>query len=87
MMKRKRVGTGTSVKSPRLVPEVKRTKAVTGFSRKGTSPTKIFDASAPGGIFLIKWVLPYKLIKTHKFLVSNHINIQKYKFYSIFNTI
>lgn len=58
---RNRVGTGTSVKSPNKTDWERRTKADSGFSKKSTSPTKIFDASAPCGIFRIKWAFPYKI--------------------------
>lgn len=34
----------------------KRTKAVIGFSRKSTSPTSTLEASAPGGIFFMKFM-------------------------------
>lgn len=52
---RKRVGTGTSVRSPRTWALVKRTNATIWWLRYSTSPTRIFAASAPGGIFFMKW--------------------------------
>ena len=64
-MNMKRVGTGTSVRSPRINALVSRIKAETGFSKISTSPTKTLDASAPGGIFLKKDVFP--LTKQHRF--------------------
>ncbi len=48
------VGTGTSVKSPSMAALLSRTKAMIGCVKKSTSPTKMLDASAPGGIFLAK---------------------------------
>ena len=53
-MKINRVGTGTSVRSPSNWALLRRTKARTGWLRKSTSPTRILEASAPGGIFLAK---------------------------------
>lgn len=47
------VGTGTSVKSPKMWAWFSRIKADRGLSRKSTSPTRILLASAPGGIFRI----------------------------------
>ena len=58
-MNRNRVGTGTSVIFPKAAAWFSRINADKVFSRKSTSPTKILDVSAPGGIFLIKWVLPW----------------------------
>lgn len=80
-MKRNRVGTGTSVKSPKNVAWFSRINADKVFSRKSTSPTKMLDASAPGGIFLIKWVFPWnyenfnywnRYVKTWKFTHLQH---------------
>ena len=51
----KRVGTGTSVMSPRMVAFWRRTNATIWWLRKSTSPTRMLDASAPGGIFFMKW--------------------------------
>ena len=51
-------GTGTSVRSPKNVPWLNRMKAESGLSRKSTSPTRMFEASAPGGILRIKWRFP-----------------------------
>lgn len=48
------VGTGTSVKSLRMIGCNSRTKATTGWFKKSTSPTRMLAASAPGGIFFIK---------------------------------
>ena len=53
-MNRKRVGIGTSVKSPRCADFLRRMKAISGCSRKSTSPTMMLEASAPGGSFLKK---------------------------------
>lgn len=47
------VGTGTSVRPPSVVAWAKRTKDTKGFSRKSTSPTRTFDASASRGIFFM----------------------------------
>lgn len=52
------VGTGTSVRSPRTTAWLRRMKQDRVRSRKSTSPTRMLLASAPGGIFLMKWVLP-----------------------------
>ena len=57
-MKMKRVGTGTSVKSPNTTGWTSRMKAETGFSRQSTSPTRTFEASAPAGIFFKNEVFP-----------------------------
>ena len=57
-MKMKRVGTGTSVKSPKTTGWTSRMKAETGFSRQSTSPTRTFEASAPAGIFFKNEVFP-----------------------------
>lgn len=48
------VGTGTSVKSPMMAAEFNLMKADNVLVRKSTSPTRMFDASAPGGILRIK---------------------------------
>lgn len=48
------VGTGTSVRSPMIAAEFNRMKADSVLGRKSTSPTRMFDASAPGGILRIK---------------------------------
>lgn len=48
------VGTGTSVRSPIIAAELRRMKADRVFVRKSTSPTRMFEASAPGGILRIK---------------------------------
>lgn len=52
------VGTGTSVRSPITAAWLSLMKQESVRSRKSTSPTKILLASAPGGIFRIKCVLP-----------------------------
>ena len=44
-----RVGIGTSVRSPMTQLLERRMNAAIGFSRKSTSPTKTFDASAFDG--------------------------------------
>ena len=48
------VGTGTSVKSRRIMGCKSLTKPTTGWFRKSTSPTRMLAASAPGGIFFMK---------------------------------
>lgn len=48
------VGTGTSVKSRRMIGCSSLTKVTTGWFRKSTSPTRMLAASAPGGIFFMK---------------------------------
>lgn len=53
------VGTGTSVSPPRVVACARRTKATKGLSRKSTSPTSTFDASASLGIFFMNLFLSY----------------------------
>lgn len=60
MMKRNLVGTGTSVRSPRIAASCRRMKAEKGFSKKATSPTRMLEASAPFGIFFMKWLLTLK---------------------------
>ena len=37
-----------------MVASCRRMKADKGFSKKSTSPTRMFDASAPFGIFFMK---------------------------------
>lgn len=51
------MGTGTSVRSPSIAALFRRMKAEIGFSRKSTSPTRMLLASAPLGIFLMKFKL------------------------------
>lgn len=46
---------GTSVRPLSSTAGDRRTKATTGRSRKSSSPTKTLEASAPGGIFFMKW--------------------------------
>ena len=70
-----RVGTGTSVRSPRINALESRIKAETGFSKISTSPTSTFDASAPDGIFLKKDVFPFK--KQSSFLLSLSLFLKK----------
>ena len=53
-MKMKRVGTGTSVRSPKIVASLSRIKADKGLSRMLSSPTRMLEASAPFGIFFMK---------------------------------
>lgn len=48
------VGTGTSVKSRRIMGCSSLTNVTTGWFRKSTSPTRMLAASAPGGIFFMK---------------------------------
>lgn len=50
------VGTGTSVRPVIRTAGDSRTKAIIGFSRKSTSPTSTLEASAPGGIFFMKFM-------------------------------
>lgn len=50
------VGTGTSVRPVIRTAGANRTKAIMGFSRKSTSPTSTLEASAPGGIFFMKFI-------------------------------
>lgn len=47
------VGTGTSVRAPSMTACCRRTNATKGFSRKSTSPTSTFDASASRGNFFM----------------------------------
>lgn len=54
-----RVGTGTSVRPERSTAGESLTKAIIGLSKKSTSPTNTFDASAPEGIFLMKFISTY----------------------------
>ena len=61
MMKRNLVGTGTSVRSPSIAASCRRMKAEKGFSKKSTSPTRMLEASAPFGIFFMKWLLTLKV--------------------------
>lgn len=54
MMKRKRVGTFTSVRLPSITALDRRMKPTMGVVSMGDSPTRMLDASAPAGIFLAK---------------------------------
>ena len=56
----KRVGTGTSVRSAISIAFCRRMKATSGSDRHSTSPIRMFDASAPGGIFFRKCSLYYR---------------------------
>lgn len=47
------VGKGTSVRSPKDLASVNRTKAVIWYFRQSNSPTSILAASAPSGIFFM----------------------------------
>lgn len=47
------VGTGTSVRAPSMTACCRRTNATKGVSRKSTSPTSTFDASASRGNFFM----------------------------------
>ena len=55
-MKRNLVGTGTSVKSPKCEASERRMNAESGLSSSFSSPTRMLEASAPGGIFFMKWL-------------------------------
>lgn len=66
------VGTGTSVKSRRMMGCRSRTKPTTGWFRKSTSPTRMLAASAPGGIFFMKC----RLWKHQKLWLQQSIRIQ-----------
>lgn len=59
------VGTGTSVNPERRTAGASLTNAIIGLSKKSTSPTRTLDASAPEGIFLMKFISTYwqKIIK------------------------
>lgn len=46
---------GTSAKPLSSTAGANRTNATTGRSRNSSSPTRTFEASAPGGIFFMKW--------------------------------
>lgn len=46
---------GTSARPLSSTAGAKRTKATTGRSRNSSSPTRTLEASAPGGIFFMKW--------------------------------
>ena len=59
-MKMNRVGTQTSVSSANRMAFCRRMNATSGSVKQSTSPTRIFDASAPGGIFFKKCSLNYK---------------------------
>lgn len=53
------VGTGTSVKAPSITAFCRRTNATNGASRKSTSPTSTFDASASLGNFFMNLFLSF----------------------------
>jgi len=59
-MKMNRVGTQTSVRSANRMAFCRRIKATRGSVKHSTSPTRIFAASAPGGIFFRKCSLNYR---------------------------
>lgn len=46
---------GTSARPLSSTAGARRTKATTGRSRNSNSPTRTLEASAPGGIFFMKW--------------------------------
>ena len=46
---------GTSARPLSSTAGDRRMKATTGRSRNSSSPTRTLDASAPGGIFFMKW--------------------------------
>lgn len=46
---------GTSARPLSSTAGARRMKATTGRSRNSSSPTRTLDASAPGGIFFMKW--------------------------------
>lgn len=46
---------GTSASPLSSTAGARRMKATTGRSRNSSSPTRTLDASAPGGIFFMKW--------------------------------
>lgn len=54
------VGTGTSVRPPRVVAWARRTNATKGLLRKSTSPTKTLEASASLGIFFMNLFFNYR---------------------------
>lgn len=60
------MGTGTSVRPVIRTAGDSRTKAIMGFSRKSTSPTSTLEASAPGGIFFMKFMSTWNQWKTEK---------------------
>lgn len=53
------VGTGTSVKAPSITAFCRRTNATKGASKKSTSPTSTFDASASLGNFFMNLFLSF----------------------------
>lgn len=53
------VGTGTSVSPESRTAGASLTNAMMGLSKKSTSPTSTLDASAPEGIFLMKFMSTY----------------------------
>lgn len=55
---------GTSVRPERRTAGDSLTKATMGRSRESTSPTRTFEASAPVGIFFIKWRSTWKFKST-----------------------
>ena len=57
-MNRNLVGMGTSVRSPSNTELASLTNAIIGLVRKSTSPTRTFEASAPGGIFFRNLLFP-----------------------------
>ena len=72
------VGMGTSVKSPKSTDRFSLTKAMIGVSSCSTSPTRMLEASEPGGSFLKKCSLNCEK-GTRKswlsiYLLSNDIN-------------
>lgn len=73
------VGTGTSVRPPRVVAWANRTKATKGLLRKSTSPTKTLDASASLGIFFMNLFFSYRKRRLdkweHHFILSQRSEV------------
>ena len=58
-----------------MVASCRRMKADKGFSKKSTSPTRMFDASAPFGIFFMKALFTCisKLFSIKEYIGTNRI--------------
>lgn len=81
VLERYLVGTGTSVSPVRRTAGERRIKAMIGRSRKSTSPTKTFEASAPGGIFFMKFMSTLSAQKSKCLCVCLRTSRMMYWFY------
>lgn len=68
---------GTSARPLSSTAGARRTKATTGRSKNSSSPTRTLDASAPGGIFFMKWRSICETERNRKNTISLERLVQK----------